>query len=148
MIIKAVYALLASLGFGVMFNIEGKNLLFASLGGAITWFVYLLYLKYGSSNLVALFIASIAAGAYSEILARILKTPVTVFSVISIIPLVPGGGMYYTMLDIVQGNVNNSLNTGLNTISSAGSIAAGILLASSLTKVLLFISKRKKTSRN
>lgn len=148
MIIKAVYALLASLGFGVLFNIKGKNLFFASLGGALTWFFFLLYLKYGSSNIIALFIASIAAGTYSEILARILKTPVTIFSIISIIPLVPGGGMYYTMLDIVQGNINNSLNTGLNTLSSAGSIAAGILLASSLTKVILFISKIKKTSRN
>jgi uncharacterized membrane protein YjjB (DUF3815 family) len=88
------------------------------------------------------------AGTYSEILARILKAPVTIFSVISIIPLVPGGGMYYTMLDVIQGNINNSLNTGLNTISSAGSISAGILLASSLTKVILFISTKKKTSRN
>jgi uncharacterized membrane protein YjjB (DUF3815 family) len=54
MIIKAVYALLASLGFGVLFNIKGKNLLFASLGGAITWLFYLLYLKVGNSNIVAL----------------------------------------------------------------------------------------------
>jgi uncharacterized membrane protein YjjB (DUF3815 family) len=147
MILKSVYALFASLSFGVLFNIKGKNLIFASLGGFLTWFVYLFSLEYCGSDLLGLFIASFAAGLYSESLARILKTPVTTFSICSIIPLVPGGGMYYTMLESVQGNINQFLSTGLNTMSSAGAIAVGILLASSITKVILIMNKKKKTSR-
>jgi uncharacterized membrane protein YjjB (DUF3815 family) len=147
MILKSVYALFASLSFGVLFNIKGKNLIFASLGGFLTWFVYLFSLEYYGSDLLGLFIASFAAGLYSESLARILKTPVTTFSICSIIPLVPGGGMYYTMLESVQGNINQFLSTGLNTMSSAGAIAVGILLASSITKVILIMNKKKKTSR-
>lgn len=144
MIIKSFYALLATLGFGVLFNIKGKNLIFASIGGAITWFLYLLSKSYTSSDIISLFYASVAAGLYSELMARFLKSPVTSFSICSVIPLVPGGGMYYTMLESVRGNVNNFLSTGLNTLSSAGAIAAGILLASSITKLLLAF---KKTSR-
>jgi uncharacterized membrane protein YjjB (DUF3815 family) len=109
--------------------------------------VYLFSLEYYGSDLLGLFIASFAAGLYSESLARILKTPVTTFSICSIIPLVPGGGMYYTMLESVQGNINQFLSTGLNTMSSAGAIAVGILLASSITKVILIMNKKKKTSR-
>jgi uncharacterized membrane protein YjjB (DUF3815 family) len=146
MILKSIYALFASLGFGVIFNIKGKNLIFASLGGFLAWYVYLVSLEYNRSNLLALFIASFAAGLYSEALARILKSPVTTFSICAIIPFVPGGGMYYTMLESVQGNIGQFLSTGLNTISSAGAIAVGILLASSITKVILTI-QRKKTSR-
>jgi uncharacterized membrane protein YjjB (DUF3815 family) len=146
MILKSIYALFTSLGFGVLFNIKGRNLIFASIGGFLTWFVYLASLEYSSSNLLGLFIASFAAGLYSECLARILKSPVTTFSICSIIPLVPGGGMYYTMLESVQGNINQFLSTGLNTLSSAGAIAVGILLASSRTKVIVTI-QRKKTSR-
>lgn len=145
MVIKSIYALLASLGFGVLFNIKGKNLIFASIGGFLTWYIYLLVLKIGGSNTLGLFTASFAAGLYSEILARMLKSPVTIFSICSIIPLVPGGGMYYTMLESIQGNINKFLSTGLDTLSSAGAIAVGILLASSLTKVVLIV-KRKRTS--
>jgi uncharacterized membrane protein YjjB (DUF3815 family) len=146
MILNSIYALFASLGFGVIFNIKGKNLIFASLGGFLAWYVYLVSLDYNSSNLLALFIASFAAGLYSEALARILKSPVTTFSICAIIPFVPGGGMYYTMLESVQGNISQFLSIGLNTISSAGAIAVGILLASSITKVILTI-QREKTSR-
>lgn len=146
MIVKSIYALFATLGFGVLFNIKGKNLFFASLGGALTWYLYLLSLAYTNSNLVALFAASVGAGFYSEALARILKTPVTIFSICAVIPLVPGGGMYYTMLASVQANINKSLSTGLDTLSSAGAIAAGILLASSITKLILIISRKKTSS--
>ncbi len=146
MILKSIYALVASLGFGVLFNIKGKNLIFASIGGFFTWYVYLVSLSFNSSNLLALFIASFSAGLYSEALARILRSPVTTFSICSIITLVPGGGMYYTMLESIQGSINTSLSTGLETLSSAGAIAVGILLASTITKVIL-IAKREKTSR-
>jgi uncharacterized membrane protein YjjB (DUF3815 family) len=144
MLIKSIYALLATLGFGVIFNIKGRNLIFASIGGSLTWFIYLLSLKFNASIMIALFLASLGAGIYSEILARYLKAPVTVFSICSVIPLVPGGGMYYTMLASVQGDINKFLSTGLNTFASAGAIAVGILLASSFTKLLLVIQANKK----
>ncbi len=146
MILKSIYALFASLSFGVIFNIKGKNLIFASLGAFFAWYIYLFSLEYTSSDLLALFIASFAAGLYSEAMARILKSPVTTFSICAIIPFVPGGGMYYTMLESVQGNINKFLSIGLNTISSAGAIAVGILLASSITKMILIINKKRKTS--
>jgi uncharacterized membrane protein YjjB (DUF3815 family) len=146
MIIKSIYAFLATLGFGVLFNIKGKSLFFASIGGAITWFIYLLSLKLNASTLIALFLAALAAGIYSEILARILKAPVTIFSICSVIPLVPGGGMYYTMLASVQGDINKFLNTGLDTVAGAGSIAVGISLASSFTRLLLVLQANKKAS--
>lgn len=146
MIIKSIYALLATLGFGVLFNIKGKNLIFASFGGAITWFTYLLSLKLHASIMIALFLAALAAGIYSEFLARILKAPVTIFSICSVIPLVPGGGMYYTMLSSVQGDINKFLSTGLDTLASAGAIAVGILLASFFTKLILVIKLTRKAS--
>lgn len=146
MILNSFYALLATLGFGVLFNIKGRNLLFASLGGFFTWLIYLLSLEYTNSNIFALFSASFVAGLYSEILARILRSPVTTFSICSIIPLVPGGGMYYTMLESVRGNINEFLKTGIDTLSNAGSIAVGILLASSVTKVILYFSRKKTSS--
>jgi len=143
MILNAFYALGGTLGFAILFNIRGKKLLFAPLGGAISWYFYLLLSSNDFSSMSSLFLASVVGGLYSEIMARVLKTPVTTLVICSIIPLVPGSGMYYTMLESIQGNLNNSLNTGFETIASAGAIAVGILLVSSLAKLTNIINTKK-----
>ena len=40
LIINSIYAFFSSLGFGIIFNIKGKNLFFSSLCGGLGWFVY------------------------------------------------------------------------------------------------------------
>lgn len=147
MIIKSIYALVATLTFGILFNIRGKKLALASLGGGLSWFIYLLVTSYGKSSVLSLFIASLVAGVFSEMMARIMKTPVTTFVICAIIPLVPGGGMYYTMLHSIRGNINQSLNTGLETLTSAGAIAVGIILVSSTSKYIALMRANKKPSR-
>lgn len=136
LIFQTFSAFLATLGFGIIFNIKGKKLFFASLGGAIGWFFYSLSLKFNFSELSSLFISAIFFSSYCEIFARILKTPVTTLVICSLIPLVPGGGMYYTMLEAVNGNVSSSLDIGLNTLASAGTLALGIIFVSTITKLV------------
>lgn len=142
-IIKSICSLIGSIGFGVLFNIRGKRLIFAGIGGGLSWFFYLLFLHTFSMQTLAYFVASIAASIYSEILARVLKCPVTTFIICSIIPIVPGSGMYYTMFESIQGNVEKSLFTGVNTLFAAGAIAIGIILVSSTTRVFIFIKNNK-----
>ncbi len=45
MILNSFYAFLSSLGFGILFNIRGKNLIIASIGGGLGWFTYLLSVR-------------------------------------------------------------------------------------------------------
>ena len=137
MIVNSIYALLATLSFGILFNIRGKNLIFACFGGGIGWLFLLIFQqKFKLSSTFSLFIASIIIGIYSEIMARITKSPVTTFAVCAIIPLVPGNGMYYTMYESVNSNAAKALGTGIQTLASAGAIAAGIVLVSSGAKIL------------
>lgn len=91
-LIKEVLAtFIATIAFGVLFNIHGKNLFFAGIGGALGWLVYKIGLYFGLSVILSMFFSAIAFSAYSEIYARILKTPVTTIVVCALIPLVPGG---------------------------------------------------------
>lgn len=136
LLVNSFYALVATLCFSVIFNINRRYLLFTALGGGITWFVYLIFLRV-SDHIMAYFVASICAAIYAEIMARVMKTPVTTFVICAVIPLVPGGGMYNTMLQIVQGHYNSSLSTGIDTLSIAGAIAVGIIFVSSCTKILV-----------
>ncbi len=150
MIIEVLSAFISSFAFGIVFNIKGKNLFFAALCGALGWFIYKFSIKMGSSDTTALFFAAVGLSVYSEIFARILKTPVTTFVIAALIPLVPGGGMYYTMVEAITGNVMKSLETGIKTLASAGVLALGIILVSTITKTLIKYnsSKKLKTQEN
>ena len=147
MILETIVSFIATFGFGIIFNIKGKKLFFASLGGGLSWFIYTLCLNRGLTEISSLFLSSIIFSTYSEIFARILKTPVTTLVVCALIPLVPGGGMYYTMFEAVTGDINKALELGLKTISSAGTLALGVIFVSTLTR-LIMSRKRKIEIKN
>ena len=73
---------------------------------------------------------------YAESLARIRKYPVTSYLVISSIPLLPGAGIYYTMSTGLMGNVQQAIQKGLETAGIAGSLAVGILLVSTVFRMV------------
>lgn len=143
MLLNFIYACIATLAFGIIFNIRGEKLVFASLGGGISWAVYLLSFRLFSSMIFAYFLAASIVTLYSEIMARVLKAPVTTFVICAVIPVVPGGGMYNTMLESVKGNVQTALSLGVETITIAGAIAVGILFISTIVKII-FINRNKK----
>lgn len=136
MLLEVLSAFTASFAFGIIFNIKRKNLFFAAICGAIGWFVYKFSMKLGYSDTTAMFFASIAISGYSEIFARLLKTPVTTFVIAALIPLVPGGGMYYTMVEAINGDVMSSLEIGIKTLALAGVLAIGVILVSTMTKTI------------
>lgn len=142
-LLYSLYSFIATFGFAIIFNIKGKKLFFAALGGGLSWFIYLTSLQCNMSNVLSFFYASVVGAIYCEIMARVLKTPVTTFIICTIIPLVPGGGMYYTMLETTRGDINKSLSTGLNTLIIAGAIAVALVMVSSITKLITY-KKRKK----
>ncbi len=143
MFLQVIYAFIVSLGFGVLFNVRDKNLFFAALGGAVGWFFYSLTMNLSNSSILAMLIASISISIYAEIFSRVLKNPVTLFLVCSLIPLVPGSGMYYTVFEAVEGNVFGSLNNGIETLSLAGVIAVGIILVSTLSRLMQKLKIRR-----
>ena len=69
---------------------------------------------------------------------------ITVYLVISYIPLVPGGGAYYTMEYLVGGETQLAMETGIHTLFVAGAIAMGIVLVSSMTRILAAYGRRRR----
>ena len=94
MLIEIISAFFAAYAFGVLFNIKGKYLTIAGIGGAFGWFLYKVSLQLGIAEATSLFIASVGFSVYCETCARIYKTPSTILSVCCLIPLVPGYGVY------------------------------------------------------
>lgn len=137
---------IVTFGFGILFNIKGKKLLFAALGGGLSWYCYSLPLSLGLSEVSSLFISALVFSTYSEVLARIFKTPVTSFVICALFPLVPGSGMYYTMLATINGELQNAVHLGINTLANAGTLALGVIFISTITS-LIFRVKRNHSSK-
>lgn len=129
-LMQCFWAFTGSFAFGLMFNIRGKNNVYAALGGVFGWMIYLITGNFTENVLVQFFAAAIAISIYAECMAIWRKTPVTVFIISGMIPLVPGGTIFYTMQELIMGNYEKSYQLGVHTIAIAGSIAMGILIAS------------------
>ena len=78
-IIQLIVSFTGSLGFAALFNIHGKKLWFAALGGCLSWAVYLAVEFVTPSPYVCGFWSTVAITLYAECMARVHKTPVTVF---------------------------------------------------------------------
>ncbi len=132
--LQGLYAFLACAGFCIMFNIHNAMVAaIACAGGALMWVAYLVCLPYGT--VLAVFASSVTVAVFSQVMARLLKTPGTIFLIIGILPLVPGGGIYYTMYYFIQGNTQMFKEKGLATLSTALIIAVTVSLVSSVFRM-------------
>lgn len=143
-VIQLVSAFFGSMGFAILFNIKKKHLITGSLGGFVSWGVYLLVFYFFKSETLGFFFGAVAANLFAEIYARIMKTPTTTILVTSLIPLIPGGALYYTMRYFYNKEWELFTGNGLRTVSLALAIALGIIAVSTAVKFLTAIASFKK----
>lgn len=127
---QCFFAFVGCVGFCIQFNVHGKGSVLCALGGALAWAVYLIAHELSGSDITAYFWSSLFSSLYSEIMARIRKYPAISYLVISIFPMIPGAGVYYTMNYAVQGQMELFAAKGMFTAAVAGIMAVGILLGS------------------
>ncbi len=146
-ILSLIYAYIACVGFGIIFHLRGKMLFITAIGGVLLWAVYLALEGSVDSIVARSLIATMTAAIFSESIARIMKIPVTLFMIIAILPLVPGSGIYYTMLACIASDWTQFAAKGLETIGIAGAIAVGMLLVSSIFRIATDIHKHFKNKK-
>lgn len=137
------FATLATVGFSVFLNAPSNALLPSGITGGIGWTIYVYIFKISGNSIFANFIAAGFVSLVSEILARKLKHPAILFVIPGIIPLVPGLGMYNTMLYMVQKDFELGISTGVDTMFVGVAIALGVLVMTSLSRTFSLIKIRK-----
>ena len=143
-VIQCIAAFVGCIGFSLIFNIHGPGILLCALGGAASWAVYCLSAHCGCSETTCYFLSALTAATYSEAMARIRKYPAISYLVISIFPLIPGSGIYYTTNCLVMGDMSGFTAMGKLTIAIAGVIAVGILMVSTLVRLFNEWKKHRK----
>ena len=135
-LIQLLMAYLGSFGFNILFHIRGRKLFWASLGGLISWAVFLGLEPLLPGEAIRFFCAAAAITVYGEILARVEKTPTTTFLVPSVIPLIPGGSLYYTMNYALNKQWAEFSHQVVHTLQLALALAVGIIAITTLTRLL------------
>lgn len=135
-IIQILTGTLGTLGFNILFHIRGKKLVFATLGGMISWAVFLALEPVLPSEAMRYFISAATITVYGEILARLEKTPTTTFLVPSIIPLIPGSALYYTMNYALNKQWSQFAHQAFYTLQLALSLAVGIIAVTTAVRLL------------
>ncbi len=130
-VIQLVAAFVGTVGFSALFGAPRRFYLYCGLAGMAGWAVYLL-VAMSHSVVGAAFFAALAVAAISHIMAKICRCPVTVFLICGIIPLVPGGGIFWTAYYIVTEQLRMAAATGFVALKVTIAIAGGIILASGI----------------
>ena len=122
-LLQFVGAVVATLAFGIAFKVNKRHLLSVTVCGTLTFAVYFaIEMLLGGSLFWAAFASSVFAALFSEIVARTYKTPSIVILTPGIISIVPGGFLYRTVRDFVQG----AHESGFEQLTSGAMIALGI----------------------
>ena len=135
-IIQIITATVGSLGFGILFNVRKKRLIAVGLGGGAAWALYLFFDMITGSLGVSYFLVSLLVSLYAEAMARIFKSPTLVFISPSLIPLVPGASLYYTMSHALSQKTELFLGSALTTLTAAAALAIGIIVGAVVAKLL------------
>ena len=144
-VIQLVTGVIGSMGFAVLFNIRGKRALATGFGALLSWGLYLLLSLVIPNDVVSYFIASVLTSFYAEVMARVLKTPTTTFITTSLIPLVPGGSLYYTMAYAFESDSTKFMARAMDTLQLSSALALGVIVAATLTKLYMgYLINRKK----
>jgi uncharacterized membrane protein YjjB (DUF3815 family) len=133
---NGIISLLSTLGFAVLFNIPRRHLLTASFNGALGWILYTLILYWGGSVIPACFVGAVTVGLVGELLANLYRKPATIFIIPGIIPFVPGYGIFYTMNSIMLQNFTEAVSKGSESLLIAVAIASGLIVSSSLGRII------------
>lgn len=147
-LIQLLTAFTGSLGFAVLFNVQSSRLFWAGLGGMLGWAAYLVLKSFLGSEVLGFFLGAICFTLYSDLLARLKKTPATVFLVPAAIPMVPGASLYRAMSFIIKGQWIAFPAQILYTLFLASAIAGGIVCGMTIIHITQIAFNRIHKSRS
>jgi len=131
-----IFSAIPAVGFGMVFNVPKDTLKFCALGGAIAYISRLICLDIGFALELSTFFASTIVGIVTFYWSRKYIVPRPVYTIASIIPLLPGTYAFQTIINLISMNVHGVsidlitlfIDNGLKTIIVLGAIGFGLAL--------------------
>ena len=122
--------MIGTVGFSILFKSDKNRIFCNAIGGALTCLLYVICCYCFESIFLQNFFPALFVTAYAEVMARIVKAPATPILACSVIPLVPGGKLYYTTYYFVIGDNAKFDSTLSELLQIAAGLAVGIICIS------------------
>ena len=110
----------------------------------MAWAVYLACTCNGLDIFAGLFFRHAGGGVGQRAAARAVKAPVIMLLVPMLIPLIPGGDLYYMMSFLVRGQYEAFGQYAQRVLTEAGAIALGIICVASLMNIIAGLRVRAR----
>ena len=136
-----------TLGFSILFHVEKKHLLVSTLGGAVAWAGYLAFFAMIGNLYASYTLAAIVAAVYAHLMARVFKTPATLFALPATIPMIPGEAFFQTMQYAVLGDWSNFAAMGVRTLGMAAAIAIGLIVGGMADRLQFYVFDLRRKRR-
>ncbi|WP_445488991.1 threonine/serine exporter family protein [Niallia sp. 03133] len=137
---------IATYAFAMIFHTPRKLLLPCGFVGMCGWLAYW-FAVYADIDMVpATIIGAFLVAVISHFFAKKYKTPVIIFSVSGIIPLVPGGMAYDAMRHFVENNYSHAVSLAAKAFLISGSIAMGLMFSEVLNQLIYKVNNKRKAS--
>ncbi len=127
-LVRAFACMAAACFFGLILHQPKSTLHFTALIGLLGYAVFTLT----GGGLLAYFLSGLTVGVLCELTARMAQRTTTLFLISAIIPLVPGLGLYRSMMALSEQDYRSALAIGIETLAGIGAIALALTVATAL----------------
>lgn len=137
-LLNALFASFPAIGFGMVFNVPKNTLIYCGFGGAIAYSSRAFLMDINIPLELATFIASTIVGLVAFYWSRKFLVPRPVYTIASIIPLLPGTYAFNAIINLISMNAHGVspelitmfIDNSLKTIIVLGGIGFGLALPS------------------
>lgn len=127
---------IGTLGFALLLRTPRRAILPASLIGMFAYFLYWVLLRAGLSDPMAVFVGALIGSLLGQACARRMHMIATIFILLSIVPAVPGLGLYRFMELLGSDRMALGMEAGVAAMMSIAMIALGVGVGSFLFRLL------------
>ncbi len=135
--LKLISSFLGTLGFALIMHAPKRAWFPASAIGGLAYTTYWALLQLGISTAPAIFIGALLGSVLGQFLARRMQMIATIFVLLSIIPMVPGLGLYRCMHYLAQEMYSAGADAGVRAMMDIVMIALGLAVGSFLFRLFL-----------
>ena len=133
-----------TIGYAWMCRSPRRSWLPSGIIAALVYLIYWLLPLTGLSTYMAVFCGSLFGSIAGHLCARRMKMINTVFLMSSIVPVVPGLGLYRMMASLGQGRMSQGMGEGLQAMIIIIMTALGLVMGGFIDRVLHRRRERQK----
>ncbi len=133
--IKLISSFVGTLGFAIFMHAPKRAWFPASAIGGVAYLLYWALQEFGVAEPMAIFIGALLGSILGQYLARRMRMIATIFVLLSMIPLVPGLGLYRCMHFLAQEMYGAGADAGVRAMVDIVMIALGLAVGNFIFRV-------------